>query len=407
MKHYFWVMILLLSLFSFEGQAQPAMTSDKDSSALEPLYDGAENVVEYVSYDDTVHPVSNLTHEIFKIIFVLISIYLIFIFITPFFVQFVNVYRKFVAKRRLSISTIYKEKIFEYLVSDNNTGHSTIQLQGLNKRVLLEVLYDLIRYVEGDDRDKLLQIYTQFGLEKQLLFRIKYSLFNKSYFLKMLSSLSSSTHSLGLIEQMIKHRNSEIRMYATQAYFAIQPEQVYAYFENYDSELSQWEQINYYHFFKTRHIAVPNFHGLLLSNNDSVVMFAARMIRLFHQKRGNIQGFEHLQDHPNILVQIELLRILAEFGYKDLTAIMPDLMTRVDTYIKQHIITYLSKLEGANTEQLMAYYDADESPDFRLHVLYTIYNFVPKGADDIVRFSNQPQNAQLRQLSLHLINNLL
>ncbi|MEG2599918.1 MAG: HEAT repeat domain-containing protein [Muribaculaceae bacterium] len=414
-------LIILSSLWSVTLYADTTQADDIDTIEFKQLINSVqdndniaqtlEDVAEYVVENSNASEEDPFTVKMFSALFILISIFLLLMLVLPIVVGLNNLIRIRIGKLHAQTEAYYKPLIFEYLSqSDKNPPIPILnrRFHRVNKPLLSTILYELSLYVRGEDRRKLERLYQAYHLDRFLIKKISSPfVWFKSFYLKMFSVFEPTPGSIVVLERLAHHRNSQIRLYSIQAIIRLDPRRVIGLFYAYKYKLSLWEQINYHDFFVTNDIAVPNFHPLTLSKNDTVVMFALRMIRIFDQRQGTIKGYEWLLRHPNLSVQIEMFRSLAEFEYENMSELLSELVPRSNPYIRTHIITYLSRKNYATTELLMQYYRDNTDYDLRLHILYCIYNFIEGGKKDIIAFTNQTEDVQLQKLSCHLLNNVL
>lgn len=347
-------------------------------------------------------------HPFFIFLFILMTVFMLFILFVPLASILLNVYRDWIEERRKKVREQYQLQLFKYLVTADEIIPVFRQIEkDSNKDLLIDLFFDLANYVEGEDKKRLSHLFDKLGLNTYILHQIQSSFcYRTAYYLERLSVVSSDTIPGNMLERLLTSPSAEIRMYAMQAIILMDPKRIESLFAGYKYEMSLWEQMNYYIFFLFREIEVPDFHHLALSSNRSIALFAIRMVRMFNQRQGSIEGYESLLKNADLEIQFEMFRTLAEFGYSNVNVLLSDILPNVSPQIRMQIMTYLSKTESASTSLLMEYYKEDESPEFRLHILYCIYNFIKDGKEDIEHFATQDEDKILHALSTHLITNV-
>lgn len=348
-------------------------------------------------------------HPYFILLFLLMTVFMLFMLFVPLTSILLNVYREWRKVEHAKVSSEYKQQLFKYLVATEEVVPVFAGIEkAANKDILIDLFFELTSYMEGDDKKRLSRLFDKQKLNTYILRKIQSSFcFRTAYYLERLSVVSSDAIPYKVLEKLLSSPSPEVRMYAMQALILMHPDQIEALFSGYKYEMSLWEQMNYYIFFLFREIPVPDFHRLALSSNRSIALFAIRMVRMFNQRQNSIEGYESLLKNPDLEIQFEMFRTLAEFGYTNVNLLLSDILPSVSPQIRMQIMTYLSKTESADTRLLMEYYKEDQSPEFRLHILYCIYNFIKNGKEDIERFADQKEDRMLHDLSTHLITNVV
>lgn len=378
----------------------------EDSFTIEKMPLLLETMSEYVTEEQDSSGYWVTVNIIFSGIFIVIFFYLLLIFGIPIFINIRTFILRFFQQRRQKNINFYKSFVFHFLSQEEVPEPKCLQ-KHIKKSALLSILYELVLYTSGKDAENLIKIYEKCKLEQYLLQKIKSPfVYNKSYYIKIFSTVKATPQATPLLKRLIHHRNTEIRLYAMQGLMFLNPESIVDLLKHYRYSLSLWEQINYYHFFTTKAIDIPDFHSLTLHKNDTMAMFAIRMVRVLHQKSESIKGYESLLSHSNFNVQVEMLRALSEFGYEDLSELLNNMMFKASSYIRHHIINNLARQKNTTVNVLMNYYDSADI-DLKLEILNAIYNFVTGGKKAIVEFTNQTENKELQKLSSHLLNNVL
>ncbi|WP_445748975.1 HEAT repeat domain-containing protein [Polaribacter sp.] len=114
-------------------------------------------------------------------------------------------------------------------------------------------------------------------------------------------------------------RNSQIRTEARNSYLALSSNDPYRFFDEYDSSLTKWDEIELMQYLKLQSQR-GNLEGLgkwiNYSKNDSLVIFLIKMVGYFKQKGIDEILLEKLDD-DNAKVRAEAILTLGELGIKD------------------------------------------------------------------------------------------
>ena len=343
-------------------------------------------------------------------LFLIMLLYIILITIIPIITLGVRFVRKQSQKRQARIAETYKTAVFNYLMDLEHPIPAILEKRkgNVKKDIILDIIYELQRYMIGKEKQLLIDLAARLQLEDYVIDRLQhFYCYKKAYYLHRVASLSFPKISEKLLKQNLHSKNAERRLYALEALIRRHPEQIIPLLNTYRYPLTLWEQMNLYDFFTSMDKGLPDFHPLALSDNSTVAVFAIRMVRVFNQKRGSIVGYESLLQHPNPEVQGEMFRTLAEFGYTNLDSLFKDFIEKYPLQIQNNIITYLAKQTDAGAEELMRYFNANKSAEFKMHVLYCIYNFTAGGKEAIDGFISQKEDKMLHDLSNHLVTNVL
>lgn len=114
-------------------------------------------------------------------------------------------------------------------------------------------------------------------------------------------------------------RNSQIRTEARNSYLALSSNDPYRFFDEYDTSLTKWDEIELMQYLKLQSQR-GNLEGLgkwiNYSKNDSLVIFLIKMVGYFKQKGIDEILLEKLED-DNAKVRAEAILTLGELGIKD------------------------------------------------------------------------------------------
>jgi hypothetical protein len=114
-------------------------------------------------------------------------------------------------------------------------------------------------------------------------------------------------------------RNSQIRTEARNSYLALSSNDPYRFFDEYDTSLTKWDEIELMQYLKLQNER-GNLEGLgkwiNYSKNDSLVIFLIKMVGFFKQKGIDEIMLEKLED-DNAKVRAEAILTLGELGIKE------------------------------------------------------------------------------------------
>lgn len=344
-------------------------------------------------------------YPVYRILFAMMLVFMSLVVCIPLVSLFLNWLRHFRRRRLNRQVENCKADFFAYLSDPENPP---IVRAGVGRKAPMELLYRLMSYVKGRDMESLEHLYALLGLDAYLERKLQSPwVLYKSFYLNRMSVFPIIPNSVACLERLVHHSCSTYRLYALKALIAYQPERMQTLFLLYRYPLTLWEQADCYDFLISRRLPVPDFHLLALSTNDSIALFGIRMVRMFHQKQGTVEGYELLLTHPNKEIQFEMFRTLAEFGYRNIPQLMGDFLPGLPMESREHALSFLSKTEVASVSLMMQYYEMYEDESLRLHLLYCLYNNVPGGKQVVENYAQRAEDENLNRLSNHLLKNIL
>lgn len=116
------------------------------------------------------------------------------------------------------------------------------------------------------------------------------------------------------IQKLVNHPNKFVRLQVELAILRLNRSHPLHFLDKANFQLSDWHQINLFHTIKYFRLEdMPSFYNWLRSPNDSVVVFAIRVIRHFNQFETESRLLS-LLNHPSVAVQREVIAFISTFG---------------------------------------------------------------------------------------------
>ncbi|MFW5757902.1 MAG: HEAT repeat domain-containing protein [Bacteroidota bacterium] len=255
-----------------------------------------------------------------RILMVLLA-YLIISLLVLFAAIIIN--RYFKSRKRQKIQKLkqeYQEKLASFLFDDETMEFRADNLhKPLNREILTDEIRELHSNLHGTSAVKLRDLYFNLGLHKDSLKRV-YSKkwYNMSKGLKEISQMDvkdANDH----ISQFVDHKNPILRTEAQIAMVKLAEDNPLGFLNNLKSELSYWEQINIFDTLNFHQISIESFEPWLESENDSVVVFALRMIGLFKQIN-SASAVKELLMNENDQIRLQAVKTLGELELPDYIA---------------------------------------------------------------------------------------
>jgi hypothetical protein len=214
----------------------------------------------------------------------------------------------------------YQEQLASLLFDDNV---EKIQFKGINKRnyrqILINELMDLHNNLHGEVGDKLKDLYFNLGLHKDSLHKVYRGRWDEKA--KGFGELAQMDvkDANEKIRSYVNSKNPVLRMESQVAMVKLSEEHPLAFLDNLHHELSYWEQINIYDTIVFHSLTIDSYEIWLDNKNQSVVVFALRMIGLFKHVHSADKVRELLfsQNSEIALAAIEAMKSLEMAEYID------------------------------------------------------------------------------------------
>jgi HEAT repeat protein len=178
----------------------------------------------------------------------------------------------------------YQSLIVDYLYGSATAEEfSIIAADNYSRQVLIDQMIDVSVNLKGEESNKLFGLYKQLGLDKDSLARArdfrwhkKIKGFRELAFMNIKDANDS-------IYKALNSNNEILRMEAQIALVRLSDGDHFEFLTQLKRPFSLWEQITLHDLIIQHNIPLPFFKKWLNSSNDTVVIFALRMIREFKQ----------------------------------------------------------------------------------------------------------------------------
>ena len=179
----------------------------------------------------------------------------------------------------------YQGLLIDYLYGNTSPDDfRPIASNSFRRQVLIDQMIDLAVNLKGDEEKKLLKLYKQLGLDKDSVKRAyDYRWHKKIKGFRELAFMNIKDAN-DAIYKALNSSNEILRMEAQIALVNLSDDNTFEFLNFLSRPFSLWEQITLHELIVQHNLKVPSFNRWLSSPNDTVVMFALRMIREFRQK---------------------------------------------------------------------------------------------------------------------------
>jgi len=264
--------------------------------------------------------------------------YLIFSLFVLFLVIIIN--RQIKARRRFRERNLkhgYQELLADFLFNDEV---ETIEFNGINNKINRQIFIDELRFLHsnlyGETAYKLRDLYFNLGLHKDSLRKVFSRRWDtKSKGFREVAQLDVKDAN-DYIAGFTNSKNPIIRVEAQVAMVKLSDEEPLAFLNDLTYEMSDWEMINIYDTLVYHQINIESFEPWLDSKNNSVVIFALRMIMLFKHVQ-TIPKVRQLLFHEQPEIRLAATKALKPMESEEY---IPDLklLYRDETYRLQEIL---------------------------------------------------------------------
>ena len=185
----------------------------------------------------------------------------------------------------------------------------------LNREVITEVLMDLKMDVSGDARTKLLELYTNLGLQQNAFEMLKSRRWERiSKGINQLTEMQA-VESYIFIRKFINHRRGTIRKQAQLATVSLKEEGIEYFLDKARYQISEWHQLKLLEILRQKVDYIPpKFHNWLTSENKDVVLFSLRLIRHYRQSEAE-EAIITLLRHRSPTIKYAALECIRDFGF--------------------------------------------------------------------------------------------
>ena len=209
----------------------------------------------------------------------------------------------------------------------------------IKREVFTTELLSLHSNLSGESADKLVDLFHRAGLKKYSIKKIhshKWNLKAKGFReLVQMKIYDENSH----IAEYLNSKNDELRIEAQLAWIELNPDNPNSFLDNTRITLTDWWQLNA--LISLKKIGnIPDFGKWIESSNDSVAIFAIKMIGIFKQFE-SIELVMRRLDSPNIKVRYEAVSTLGKLAQPEPIGELQLLFYKEGTENKTQIIKSL------------------------------------------------------------------
>ena len=408
-----YIILLLLLLFVF-SLILKAKNNDNIETTDSTYYSIAihDNYYEIES-ENFLTELANKTLPKNKYNIVFIFIIIIFIITIISVVIFIYSFKLFIAGidfRKKMLKSDYTDYINEYLFADTSIDEISMIFSNVNtkfrKNILIGVLIELYMNFTGDTQKNIQILYKKLKLDIHSEEKLSSKMWNvKLLGMKELSIMQAKRGNKKILK-ILNSKNDILRKESQLVLVKLLPFVPFAFLDALEKPFSLWEQINIYNLIINENIEQPEYSLWLNSKNNSVVIFALRMIMDLRQI-DSINTIVLLLKHKDSEVRKYAIITLGKIGDFSTAKHLIKMYETEHCIFKPLIIKSLSKMsEPKNIEFFVSLLSCNHY-EIRLQSCYAIKNIGRIGLvklNEILNIENTDK--EIKKSILHVLDKL-
>ncbi|MDR1673088.1 MAG: HEAT repeat domain-containing protein [Bacteroidales bacterium] len=214
----------------------------------------------------------------------------------------------------------YQTLLIDYLFSDDNAQEmdkiKKIAQSEFSRNILINQMIDLSINLSGEAKTKLRELYVCMGLHQDSIRKVHHRKWHiKIKGFKELSFMDITTVN-DAIRKALESKNDILRLEAQLALVRLEKHDPFGFLDHLVHPFTMWEQLNVHELITFHNLIVPDFSRWLNSTNDTVVVFALNMIRVFKQTQAVDCVVETLK-HPNTVIRRHAIDVCGEIQLRE------------------------------------------------------------------------------------------
>jgi hypothetical protein len=194
----------------------------------------------------------------------------------------------------------YQGLIIDYLFGETQPSQfEIIASDEFGRQVLVDQMIDVSVNLKGDAEEKLQKLYIQLELDRDSVRKATSNQWHKKIKgFRELAFMNIRDANDAIYEALNSH-NEILRMEAQIALVRLSDDNPFEFLHHLERPFSLWEQITLHELLVQHEMTVPDFRQWLGSPNETIVMFALRMVREFRQVEAEPDVVNALRHHDS------------------------------------------------------------------------------------------------------------
>ena len=280
----------------------------------------------------------------------------------------------------------YQGLLIDYLYgSTQPDDFRPIASDSFRRQVLIDQMIDLRVNLKGEEEKRLLDLYMQLGLHKDSIKRANDFRWHKK--IKGFRELSfmNIKDANASIYKALNSSNEILRMEAQIALVNLSDDDPFEFLSHFIRPFSLWEQITLHELLIQHNIDVPSFKKWLTSPNDTIVMFALRMIREFRQEDAE-EELRSTLNHDSPEVRLLAVEVAGDLGFRTALEPMKRMYKNQDYKICLAIVRSMGKMpELSMMGFLKMVLDKEDDVQLQIEAVKAIENNGEDGVKALVK----------------------
>ncbi|WP_456422148.1 HEAT repeat domain-containing protein [Lutibacter sp.] len=212
-----------------------------------------------------------------------------------------------------------------------------------NRKIIIETLLKLKNEISGEIEKKIQHIYLQSNLKsfayQQLESKNWYEIAKGIKELTQFKVEEAYSQIKILINYPKKEVQKEVQLYLVSLFHF----EGLKFLSSLESDLSEWDQIELLE--ELKHLEnqeIPEITDWLISKNDSVVMFALKLAKMYN-KYENVDTLIQLMNHENQKIRLQVILVLTHLQVLDAKSV---LITNFKSYTEEEQVAIFKLLEN-------------------------------------------------------------
>ncbi|MFK7904208.1 MAG: HEAT repeat domain-containing protein [Chitinophagales bacterium] len=255
------------------------------------------------------------------------------------------------------VSDDYEDDMLKMLDSseEQNLALSLLDIsKPLHRKLLLEEMLSMQRYIAGKSASKIRELYLTLGFKEESLKQLKSR--HWETVVRGISALSSMDiiDAYPIIFELVSHKHLKINEAAMVAHIQLSTDPL-AFLDNYKGLLTEWHQYRMHSALsKLPMEEIPIFDRWMDNPNESVVEFVIKMSGLFQQAELAPKLARFLQDDSQA-IQLASIKALAIVGTEE--AVEPLINAFKQTKDNQFKIEIIKTLETLTSDEDLSFFE--------------------------------------------------
>jgi len=280
----------------------------------------------------------------------------------------------------------YQGLIVDYLFGNATADKfRSIASDIYRRQVLIDQMIDVSVNLKGDAEAKLKKLYMDLNLDRDSVARARSRFWHKK--IKGFRELAfmDIKEANDEIYKSLNARNEILRMEAQIALVRLSEGDPFEFLTQLKRPFSLWEQISLHELMVQHELPVPEFKKWLTSDNDTVVMFALRMIREFKQKEAEPEVLKVLL-HREPRVSLLAVQVAGDLDMRSTLETMKRMYKFQDYNICLEIIRSMGKMPDMGMMSfLKLVLDKEDDVQLQIEATKAIENMGEEGVKALVK----------------------